>query len=68
MASLRLELAQAAGPPPGAPESVRAIDIKKQGANVIRRIQRSDGTCVDETIDAYTGRRLDQKPAACAKF
>ena len=38
--------------------SVRIIDIKTQGKIVVRRIQLSDNTCVDETIDAYTGRRL----------
>ena len=50
------------------PDSVRVVDIKKQGTSVVRRIQRSDNTCVDETIDAYTGRRLDQKQAPCSKF
>src|ERR1700730_9928432 len=60
-----LELAQAAGAPPGSPDPAKVLDIKKLGANVVRRIQRSDNTCVDETIDAYTGRRLDQKPAPC---
>ncbi len=34
----------------------------------VRRIQRSDNSCVDETIAAYTGRRLDQKQAPCMKF
>jgi hypothetical protein len=47
---------------------VRVIDAVKQGTTVIRRIQRSDNTCVDETIDAYTGRLLDQKNAPCAQF
>jgi len=27
-----------------------------------------ENTCVDESIDAYTGRRLDQKSAPCSKF
>jgi hypothetical protein len=67
-APARLELAQAAGTPAGSPDTERVLDIKKQGANVVRRVQRSDNTCVDETIDAYTGRRLEQKPAPCAKF
>jgi hypothetical protein len=66
--SPRIELAQAAGPVPAAPDPVRVLDIRKQGASVIRRVQLSNNTCVDETIDAYTGRRLDQKPAACSKF
>ena len=64
----RVELAQAAGAPPQSPDAERVLDIKKLGANVVRRIQRSDNTCVDETIDAYTGRRLDQKQAPCTKF
>jgi hypothetical protein len=65
--SSNIELAQVTTPGPGA-DSVRILDIKKQGASVVRRIQRSDNTCIDETIDAYTGRHLDQKPAACSKF
>ena len=60
-----MELAQVAKE---RPDSVQVLDIKKQGANVVRRIQRADNTCVDETIDAYTGRHLDQKPASCTKF
>ena len=64
----RVELAQAAGTPPVIPDSARVLDIKKQGSNVVRRIQRSDNTCFDETIDSYTGRRLDQKQAPCSKF
>ena len=67
-APARLELAQAAGAPPENPDAVRVLDIKKQGASVVRRLQRSDDSCVDETIDAYTGRRLDQKLAPCSKF
>jgi len=64
----RVELAQAVGAPSGTPDTVRVVDIKKQGTSVVRRVQRSDNTCVDETIDAYTGRRLDQKQAPCSKF
>jgi hypothetical protein len=63
----RLELALAAGAS-GSPDSVRVLDIKKQGSTVVRRIQLSDNTCVDETIDAYTGRRLDEKKAPCSRF
>jgi hypothetical protein len=67
-APAHLELAQATGAPAESPDPVRVLDIKKQGASVIRRVQRSDNTCVDESIDAYTGRRLEQKPAPCTKF
>ena len=62
-----IELAQVTTPG-ASPDSVRILDIKKQGANVVRRIQRSNNTCVDETIDVYTGRHLDQQPASCTKF
>jgi hypothetical protein len=48
--------------------SVRIIDIKTDGKTVVRRIQLSDQTCVDETIDAYTGRRLSRTQAPCSKF
>jgi hypothetical protein len=51
-----------------APVPVHIVDIKIQGRTVIRRILMSDNTCVDETIDSYTGRRLSQVPAPCTKF
>jgi hypothetical protein len=66
-APARLELAQVTTPA-GSPDPVSVLDIKKEGASVVRRIERSDKTCVDETIDAYTGRRMEQKPAPCTKF
>jgi len=50
------------------PTPVRVVDIKNQGSTVIRRVQLSDNTCVDETIDAYTGRRLSEQKAPCAPF
>jgi hypothetical protein len=61
-------LAQGAGTPPGGPVQVRILDTKKDGAVVTRRVQLSDNTCIDETIDAYTGRRIDRKQAPCSKF
>jgi hypothetical protein len=61
-------LAQNPRPEPGGPTAVRIIDIKREGSTVVRRVQLSDNTCVDETIDTYTGRRLSQKPAPCTKF
>jgi hypothetical protein len=48
--------------------SVRVVDVKTQGKIITRRIQLSDNTCIDETIDAYTGRRLSQTQAPCTKF
>src|SRR6266849_3569838 len=53
-------LAQATGTQRAGPAPVRILDIKKEGATVIRRVQLSNNTCIEETIDAYTGRRLDQ--------
>jgi hypothetical protein len=64
----RPALAQSQPPPPAGTTSERIIDITKHGATVIRRVQRSDNTCVDETIDAYSGRRLSEKQAPCTKF
>jgi hypothetical protein len=62
-----IELAQVRAPTENT-DAARVLDIRKQGSNVVRRIQRADNTCVDESIDAFTGRRLEQKPAPCSKF
>lgn len=62
-------MAQNAGTQPqGSPAQARILDTKKEGSVVTRRVQMSDGTCVDQTIDAYTGRRTEQKTASCSKF
>lgn len=61
-------MAQGAAPQPGGPVETRIVDTRKDGAIVTRRVQLSDSTCVDQTIDAYTGRRTDQKKAPCGKF
>ena len=61
-------MAQEARPQQGSPVQTRILDTRKDGAVVTRRIQLSDSTCVDQTIDAYTGRRTDQKTAACGRF
>ena len=66
--SFFVQPALAQSPQPSAVTPERMIDIKKQGATIIRRVQLSSGACVDETIDAYTGRRSSQKPAPCGKF
>ncbi|MGA8818928.1 MAG: hypothetical protein WB624_16645 [Xanthobacteraceae bacterium] len=66
--SFFVQPALAQSPQPSAVTPERIIDIKKQGATIIRRVQLSSGACVDETIDAYTGRRSSQKPAPCGKF
>jgi hypothetical protein len=61
-------LAEDARAQPGAPSPVRVIDSTKQGGNIVRRLLLSDNTCIDETVDAFTGRRLDQKSAPCTRF
>jgi hypothetical protein len=61
-------LAEDARAQPGAPSTVRVIDSTKQGGNIVRRLLLSDNTCIDETVDAFTGRRLDQKSAPCTRF
>lgn len=48
--------------------AVRVVGIKKDGAVVTKRVQLQDNSCMDETIDAYTGRRLGTKKASCAAF
>ena len=48
--------------------TVRIVDIKTQGKIITRRVQLSDNTCIDETIDAHTGRRLGKTQASCTKF
>jgi hypothetical protein len=60
--------AQGPVPPSGGPVQVRILDTKKDGSIVTRRVQLSDNTCIDETIDPYTGRRLERKKSPCSKF
>jgi hypothetical protein len=62
------ETSAATAGPAAAATPVRVVDIKTQGRLVTRRIQLSDNTCIDETIDSYTGRHLSQTPAPCTKF
>ena len=50
------------------PYSTRVIDVRQSGTLVTRRIQRSDGSCVDQTIDALTGRHIRQADAPCTKY
>ena len=61
-------LVQGASTPSGGSVQVRILNTKKEGTVVTRRIQLSDNTCIDETIDAYTGRRIDRKKVPCSKF
>jgi hypothetical protein len=50
------------------PYTVRVIAIRTQGTTVVKRVQLSDNTCLDETIDGLTGRQLNAKQAPCAPF
>jgi hypothetical protein len=58
----------AAGMPPAGAVQQRIVDTRKDGSMVTQRIQLSDNSCVDETIDAFTGRHIGRKPAPCSKF
>jgi len=60
--------AQPVPPSPSVAQPVSVLDVRKDGSQVVRRVQLSNGTCVDQVIDSYTGRHLADKPAPCAKF
>jgi len=60
--------AQTPPPRPGTAQPERVVDVRKEGSQVIRRVQLTNGSCVDQTIDSYTGRHLGDKPAPCTKF
>ena len=55
-------------PPAASPTAERVVATKTQGSTVIRRVELSNNTCVDQTIDALTGRRLSEQPAPCTPF
>ncbi len=38
------------------------------GAVLTKRVKLSNNTCVDETVDTFTGHLLSRKPAPCVKF
>ena len=48
------------------PYPVRVLGIRTQGTVVTKRVQLSDNTCEDETIDGLTGRQLSAKNAPCS--
>jgi hypothetical protein len=60
--------AQDSGTRPTEQNPVRIIGIKKDGAIVIKRVQLPDNSCMDETIDAYTGQHRAEKKAPCTGF
>jgi len=35
-------------------QTERVVDVRKEGSQVIRRVQLSNGSCIDQTIDSYT--------------
>ena len=65
MFRLRARRRNAAGRVHGA---VQIVDIKMAGAVLTKRVKLSNNTCVDETVDTFTGRLLSRKPAPCVKF
>jgi hypothetical protein len=59
-------IAQGSGAQSGS--RILILDIKKEGAVVTKRIQLSNNTCVDEAVDAFTGRLMSRRQAPCVKF
>jgi hypothetical protein len=47
---------------------IQVIDVRSQGRNVVRRLQLSNKTCIDEIVDTATGRRLSSQSAPCTRF
>jgi hypothetical protein len=50
------------------PHATRVVGVKSDGDLIIRRVQLSDGTCEDQTINSYTGRLLSRRQAPCDRF
>jgi hypothetical protein len=63
---VNMALAQTVPPSSSAP--VLVIDVRTQGRNVVRRLQLSDKTCIDEVVDPATGRRVSSQSAPCTRF
>jgi hypothetical protein len=61
-----MALAEVAPPPNAAP--IRVIDIRSQGRNVVRRLQLSNNSCIDEIVETATGRRVSSQSAPCTRF
>jgi hypothetical protein len=60
-------VAQATSAPPSG-GAVEIVDIKKQGSVLTKRVRLANNTCVDETVDTFTGRLLSRSAAPCSKF
>jgi len=60
--------AHAQGAPQSGSATVRVIDVRTQGRNVVRRLQLSNNSCIDEIVDTATGRRLSSNSAPCTRF
>jgi hypothetical protein len=63
-----LALAEGAQPQPPGAAPVLVIDSRPQGRTVVRRLQLSDRTCIDEVVDTVTGRRMSSQSAPCTRF
>ena len=61
-------VAQSTGAPPPRDGAVQIVDIKKQGSVLTKRVRLANNTCVDETVDTFTGRLMSRSPAPCSKF
>ena len=60
--------AQTVVPRNATPEAESVIDIRKEGNQVIRRLKLSNGSCLDQIIDTFTGRHLRDQVAPCTRF
>jgi hypothetical protein len=67
-ASFSFVTAASAQAAPAQSPPVQVIDVRSQGRNVVRRLQLSDKTCIDEIVDTATGRRLSSQSAPCTRF
>lgn len=48
--------------------ATRVVGVKQSRDLVVRRVQLSDNTCEDQTINPYTGRLVSAKRAPCDPF
>jgi hypothetical protein len=61
-----MALAEVAQPRPPGPSPTLVIDSRPEGRTVVRRLQLSDRTCIDEVVDTVTGRRPPPEFAECS--
>jgi hypothetical protein len=60
--------AEAPTAPQPAPQATRVVGVTRAGDLIIRRVQLTNGTCEDQTINSYTGRLLGRKRAPCDRL